>query len=173
MNRNTSFCIAALCAVVASCASHDHADFRHISFVDDNHVAVHSHGQGEAIIGISGSLNIGGKPVALDAVQTQIAVRYFTRAQVLRNDAIKTGAAGVSTAATAIVSVAQGLSSGDTDSIDAKVNASAAKVEAAANRVCEDAQELAKVQDELAAALPAFKPYATIQMQDIDNCKSD
>jgi hypothetical protein len=160
----------ALCAATSAC-SHGDSEFQHLSVLDDTHVAVHAPGLADAVIGASGALSIAGTPVALDAAQTQIAARYFASALALRSDAMKTGAAGASTAATAISSVAVGLASGNPDSIGDKVDASAAKVEAAANRVCADVQALTQAQNELAASLAQFKPYATIAAHEVDDCK--
>jgi hypothetical protein len=174
MGKMKILCVAILAIVAAGCeGGRGDSEFRHLSVLDDTHVAVHAPGLADAVVGASGSLNIAGTPVIADAAQAQIAVRYFTSAVALRNDALKTGAEGASTAATALASVAVGLASGNPDSIDAKVNASAAKVEAAANKVCVDLQELTKAQNDLAAALPQFKPYATIGVGEVNDCKSD
>ena len=170
MIRLRTLGMLAVCAATAAC-SHGDSRFQHLSVLDDTHVAVHAPGRADVIISASGALSIAGTPVTVNAAQAQSAARYFANAMALRNDAIKTGAAGASTAATAIASVAVGLASGDPDSIDAKVNASAAKVDAAANRVCVDLQALAKAQDDLVAAYPEFKPYATIAAHDVNDCK--
>jgi autotransporter translocation and assembly factor TamB len=162
--------LLALCAATTACG-HSDSEFQHLSVLDDTHVAVHAPGRADVIVSASGTLSIAGTPVTINAAQAQIAARYFANAVALRNDAIKTGAAGASTAATAIASVAVGLASGDPDSIDAKVNASAAKVEGAANRVCADVQALTQAQDDLAAALPQFKPYATIAAHEVNDCR--
>ena len=170
MIRQKVLNVLMLCAAIAAC-SHGDSEFQHLSVLDDSHVAVHAPGRADAIVSASGALSIAGTPVTVDAAQAQIAARYFASAIALRNDAVKTGAAGGSTAATAITSVAVGLASGNPDSIDAKVNASAAKVEAAANRVCADVLALTQAQDDLAAALPQFKPYATIAAHEANGCK--
>jgi hypothetical protein len=170
MIRQKVLNVVMLCAAIAAC-SHGDSEFQHLSVLDDSHVAVHAPGRADAIVSASGALSIAGTPVTVNAAQAQIAARYFTSAVALRDDAMKTGAAGASTAATAIASVAVGLASGNPDSIDAKVNASAAKVEAAADRVCTDVQALTQAQNELAAALPQFKPYATIAAHEANDCK--
>lgn len=173
MGKIKILCIAAVSVAAAGCGDHSDSVFQHLNVLSDTRIAVHAHAGADAFVSANGELVIDGKPVALDAAQAQIVARYFASAMALRNDAVKTGVAGASTAATAITSVAVGLASGNPDSIDAKVNASAAKVDAAANKVCDDLQMLAKAQDELAAALPQFKPYATIQPREVDDCKSD
>jgi hypothetical protein len=170
MIRLRVFGLSALCAATAACG-HQNTEFQHLSVLDDNHVAVHAPGRSDAIVSASGALSIDGTPVTVDAAQAQIATRYFASAIALRDDAMKTGAAGASTAATAITSVATGLASGNPDSIGDKVDASAAKVEAAANRVCADVQALAQAQNELAASLAQFKPYATIAAHEVNDCK--
>jgi hypothetical protein len=170
MTRLKILSVSMLGAAIAACG-HADSQFQHLSVMDDSHIAVHAPGLADAVVEASGTLSIAGTPVAVNAGQAQIAARYFASALALRNDAIKTGAAGASTAATAIASVAVGLASGNPDSIDAKVNASASKVEAAANRVCADLQALTQAQNDLAAALPQFKPYATIAAHEANDCE--
>ncbi|MBS0556077.1 MAG: hypothetical protein JSR27_01535 [Proteobacteria bacterium] len=172
MIRMKAICIATISVAAAGCADHGDSVFQHLSVLDDTHIAVHAHAGADAIVTARGELVIDGKPVPLNSAQSKIVALYFASAIALRSDAVKTGAAGAATAATAIASVASGLASGDTDSIDAKVNASAAKVDAAANKVCTDLQALQKAQDDLAAALPQFKPYATIAAHEVDDCTS-
>lgn len=173
MIKTKIFCVVALSVAAAGCVQYDDSVFQHLSVLSDTRIAVHAHAGADAIVTAQGELAIDGKPIVLNAAQAQIVTRYFASAMALRSDAVKTGAAGAATAATAITSVAAGLASGDTDSIDAKVNASAAKVDAAANKICVDLQMLAKAQDDLAAAVPSFKPYATIGPREVDDCKAD
>ncbi|HEY7872898.1 MAG TPA: DUF2884 family protein [Rudaea sp.] len=172
MGKMKILCIAAVSVAAAGCGRDSDSVFQHLSVLNDTSIAVHAHAGADAIVSARGELVIDGKPVALNPAQAQIVARYFASAMALRSDAVKTGAEGASTAATAIASVAVGLASGNPDSIDAKVNASAAKVDAAANKVCVDLQELAKAQDDLAAALPQFKPYATIAAHEVNDCES-
>lgn len=173
MIRMKTLCIAAVSIAAAGCVQYDDSVFQHLSVLSDTRIAVHAHAGDDAIVTAQGELVIDGKPVPLDAAQSQIVTRYFTNAMALRSDAVKTGAAGAATAATAITSVAVGLASGNPDSIDAKMNASAAKVDAAANKICIDLQMLAKAQDDLATVVPSFKPYATIGQREVDDCKTD
>lgn len=172
MIKTNIFCVAALSVAAAGCVQSDDSVFQHLSVLSDTRIAVHAHAGADAIVTAQGDLVIDGKPVVLNAAQAQIVTRYFASAMALRSDAVKTGVAGASTAATAITSVAAGLASGDTDSIDARVNASTVKLDAAANKICTDLQSLQNAQDDLAAALPQFKPYATIAKHEVDDCKS-
>lgn len=61
---------------------------------------------------------------------------------------------------------------GNTDQIEQRVEAETGKIEAAALRLCDRLPILlAPSQRTLAAALPAFAPYATMTQKDIDECR--
>jgi predicted trehalose synthase len=161
-----------LAAATAGC---DHGDggstFQHLSVVDANHVAVHARSGPDAIVSSDGALEIGGQAVMLTSAQQTRLKQYFDAAVLLHDDALATGAAGLATAGTAIGSVVAGLASGDTDSIDAKVEAQAAKVEARAAKVCADLTELYATQQAVAESIDAFRPYATIDAQAPGDCR--
>ncbi len=169
----TLYTFAGLFAL-AGCSDASHGDsvFRHLSILSDHQIAVHAPENPDATITATGDLAIAGKPVPLDAVQKQLAIRYYTSAIALRNDAITTGAAGIATAEKAIGSVASGLASGNPDQIGDEVDASAAKVDAAANRVCADLQSLVSAQNGLLQTLPQFQPYASIQAKEVTGCRT-
>lgn len=160
--------------VLAGCSDKSGGDsvFRHVTILNEQRIAVHAPDRADAIISASGDMVIAGEPVMLDATQKQLATRYFTSAIALRDDAITTGAAGVATAQKAISSVASGLASGNPDKIGDEVDASAAKVDAAAARVCEDLQALVSAQNGLLKSLPQFRPYASIQAQEVTDCRA-
>lgn len=165
----------AVAIVIAGCgegSDHDSV-FRHLSILSNQKIAIHAADRADATITAGGELVIAGKPVVLDVAQKQLAIRYYTSAIALRNDAVTTGAAGIATAQTAISSVASGLAAGDPDKIGDQVDASAAKVDAAATRVCEDMQALVTAQNGLLKSLPEFRPYATIQAREVTDCSTD
>lgn len=162
------FAIAAAASLLAACSND--TGFRHFSLIDADHVALHAHGSPEATLAADGQLTIGGKPVALTPAQQSLLKDYHAGVMAMAHDATATGAAGVATAATALGAVASGLASGDTQSIDAKVDAKAAQVEAAAMRVCADLAMLRDKQETIVAQLPAFAPYATIGADEASGC---
>ncbi|MEO6250187.1 MAG: hypothetical protein ABIO59_05850 [Luteimonas sp.] len=160
----------ALAMVLAACDSRENdRSFSHFSVVDDSHVAIHARGAADAILAADGSLSIDGKTVATTPQQQVLLEAYYHGVDVLRRDAIATGAAGIATAGTAIVSVVSGLASGDPDSIGPKVDAKAAKVEAGAMKICADIAQLRKQQVTIAAQVEAFRPYDFIEASD---CKT-
>ncbi|WP_101925466.1 MULTISPECIES: hypothetical protein [Luteimonas] len=53
------------------------------------------------------------------------------------------------------------------------MEAEGAKIEAEADKLCDRLPPLLASQQALAAALPAFQPYATMDATDVDDCRSD
>jgi len=162
--------ILATAALPLLAACGNDTSFHHFSVVDASHVALHAHAAPPATLAADGQLAIDGKPVAVTPAQQALLADYHAGVMALVHDATATGAAGVATAATALDAVASGLANGDTQSIDAKVNAKAAQVEAAAARICTDLAALRDKQETIAAQLPAFGPYATIGADEVGGC---
>ena len=139
----------------------------------DGYIAVHAPGRPDADISAAGGLSIEGNNVAVTDAQRDLLKHYYTSAFALRDHGIATGKAGAKVASTAISSVVKGLSSGNTSNIDSEVNASAAKVEAVAENICLDLQQIQVTQDALASQLDAFRPYAVIKGNKVDDCSRD
>ncbi|HEX6613525.1 MAG TPA: hypothetical protein VF022_06665 [Rhodanobacteraceae bacterium] len=164
-------------ALLAACSSGGHdgstSVFQHLSIADNGDVIAYARDGGNARIGAMGELAIAGKAVPVAPAQRELLQAYHADAVKLQKDGIATGAAGLSTGMHALGAVATGLASGKPDSIDAKVNAKADKVEALARVVCEDLARLYADQGKLAAAVPAFAPYATIESHNVSECHAD
>ena len=130
--------------------------------VSGNTATVHVKGAPEAVIGASGSLQIGHDVIATNPAQQALLRDYYHHAAAVREHGIATGKAGAAVAGQAISSVAKGLASGNTDNIDKEVDAKASRVEQEANKICLDLVGVKAAQDALAAQLPAFNPYANV-----------
>lgn len=168
--RIAAFALLAL--VLSGCSGRDEVQvgFQHISVIDDSNIALHAKTGPDAVVSADGQLSIDGKSVAITPPQQALLKQYFTDAITLRNDAVKTGVAGLSTASTAIHSVVTELANGTPDRIAPTVEKSAAKVEAHANLICTDLSALRSTQQALVAQLDAFKPYATIDADSVEDC---
>ena len=66
----------------------------------------------------------------------------------------------------------KGIFSGNPDQIDKQIEAEAKKVEAEAMKICDRLPGLYKAQQDLAAALPAFQPYASMDEGDAEDCRT-
>ena len=120
-----------------------------------------------------GDFLVDGRPVTIDAGQRRELLDY--RRQVI--DIAKAGIdIGERTAQAALETVDRGvfrlmlgaLSGGLERNIEKTVKAN---VEPGVRRICQRLPDLLASQQRLAASLPAFRPYATLERDDIDDCE--
>lgn len=121
-----------------------------------------------------GDLLIAGKPVAVTPRQRQMLQDYRRQVVEIGEQGIDIGkqgtALGLHAAGEALTAVFSGKSE---QQIRDHVEAQAADIRQAAAQICNRLPALMASQQELAAALPAFKPYARMTQQDIDDCHTD
>ena len=121
----------------------------------------------------SGDLLIDGKAVPVNARQHAMLVRYRQALMTVAERGMEIGAQGADLGGQAVGEVFKGLMSGNTDQIDRNINAKASKIEAQAILLCKDLRPVQELQQQLAAAIPQFAPYATMKASDIDDCGKD
>jgi hypothetical protein len=123
----------------------------------------------------AGDLLIDGKAVAVDAAQRRQLLDY--RTQVIR--IAKTGIdAGEHAAMVAIdltnVSLFHLIVGGLTGSLERRVEASVKRdIEPAVLQICRQLPQLRDSQQALAASVPEFRPYATLDDEDLEDCEND
>ncbi len=144
---------------------------QHIT-LQDGRVGANSAYGDTAWIAADGTLEIDGAQVPLEAGQQALAKQYYAQTIELREQGIAVGKGGARVAGKAIGSVLEGLSKGNPDEIGPKVEAEASAMEVQASRLCDQIGELQTTQDALAAALPVFRPYATIEDATAGDCRS-
>ncbi|MEO7478456.1 MAG: DUF2884 domain-containing protein [Lysobacteraceae bacterium] len=135
-------------------------------------LTAHAQGAPNAVITPAGDLSIDNKSVAVTPEQRDLLKKYYGDVVAIRQAGIETGKAGAAMAGHAIGAVASGLAHGDPDSIGPKIDAHAKEIESKAMVICNDVVALRTTQDAIAASLPAFKPYANIEKQEVDDCRS-
>jgi hypothetical protein len=167
----TLLTVAALSAALAACGDTTIGDGfgGHHLRLRDGLLTAHVNGLPDAVINAAGDLTIADKPVAVTPAQHELLKKYYEQVANVRQAGIETGKAGAAMSAHAIGAVASGLAHGDPDSIGPKIDAQAQEIEAKALAICESVNALQKTQDAVAASLPAFKPYAAIELRDGDD----
>jgi hypothetical protein len=129
----------------------------------------------EGEISPEGDFLVDGKAIAVDAAQRAQLLAY--RAQVI--DVAKTGIdAGERAAMLAIDATDVGMfrlfMGAMTGSLERKVKAAVVReIQPAVLQICHRLPELRDSQQALAASLPAFKPYATLEQDDIADCERE
>lgn len=122
-----------------------------------------------------GDLLVDGKAVAIDEAQRRQLLDY--RAQVI--DVAKAGIdAGERAAMLAIdatdVSLFRMIAGAMTGSLERKVESAVRReIQPAVLQICHRLPQLRDSQQALAAILPEFKPYATVDDDDVEDCEND
>lgn len=166
-----SSAIVLLAATLAACNGTTYISDRngHSLTVSDGLVTLHTSGKPDAVVDAKGGLSIDGKPITVTPAQRALLKTYRDEAASIRSAGIATGKAAVGLAAHAIGDAVTGAGSGNDDHAQSRIDEQAKGVEAKALAICDHLDALQATQDKLAASLPAFKPYAGLEVRaDID-----
>lgn len=128
----------------------------------------------KAVITPQGNLVITDKPV--DATPEQHAMLLDYRQQIIgiAEAGMDIGASGAALGVNAAKEAIFGALTGKSDKqIEASIKPQTDRIQAAALQLCKRLPDLLASQQKLAAALPAFKPYATMTQKDVDDCGKD
>lgn len=120
----------------------------------------------------TGDLLISGAPVQIDEKQRALLLRYRGHVIAVAEAGMDLGVRGADLGMQAAADAIGSIFSGDTDGLEKRVEAEAAKMEADALKLCAQLAPMLATQQELAASLPAFAPYATMTQSDVDECMS-
>ena len=164
MNYSRVITLLALCAAISACDVPDTTMANGRITLKDNLVTLHANGAPDALIGSSGNLQIGDATVPVTPAQNGLLMLYFQNVA----DVHQTGAdMGVK----ALKDSLDGKSKAEQDQ---HAEAGAGQLKALEQKMCQDLANVKNVQDQLAAQLPAFKPYADIMTgKDITDCQKD
>ena len=164
-----------LTLLLASCSpgTHVSTDTGNVSS-DGKSITLRADGQPEARITADGELTIDGKVVAVNAAQRVLLQSYIKEMNAMTADGIAIGKQGAALAGTAVSEAIKGAinGKGDGEEIDARIEAETKKIEQQAMQLCKRLVTIKASQDALAEQLPVFKPYATIDVKDVDDCGS-
>lgn len=121
-----------------------------------------------------GDLLIEGAKVATTPEQQALLKQYRSNLIEVAKAGMDIGAQGADLGVKAATEALKGIFNGaDEKEIEQRVEAQASSIKAAAKQLCLRLPALMDSQQKLAAALPEFKPYATMTQSDIDDCEDD
>jgi len=120
----------------------------------------------------TGDLLINSNSIPLNDSQRAITLRYRTQVIGIAEAGIDIGVQGANLGAQAAGEAIKGIFSGNSEQIEARINAEADKIKASAAKICDQLPALMATQQQLAAAVPEFKPYAKMDQSDIDDCRN-
>ena len=121
-----------------------------------------------------GDLLIAGKPVQATPEQHAMLLDYRMQIIGVIDAGMDIGASGADIGVAAAKQAILGAFTGKSDKeIEASIKPQTAKIQAAAMQLCKRMPDLLASQQKLPAAMPAFKPYATMRQKDVDDCGKD
>lgn len=121
-----------------------------------------------------GELLIANKKVAATPEQHLLLSDYRTQIIGIAGAGLDIGAEGADLGLNAAKQALVGKLSGKSDEqIEAAIKPQTEKIKAAALELCKRLPALLTSQQKLAAAMPEFKPYATMQQKDVEECGKD
>lgn len=138
--------------------------------ITQGNIKISADKQPRAEITPDGRLLIAGKEVAANNTQRRHLQEYRGHVVAIAMDGMDVGLAGAKLGANAAGEALKGIFSGDSEGVEKRINAEAAKIEVQAKRICDRLPAMLASQQALARELPAFKPYATMDQSDVDDC---
>jgi hypothetical protein len=141
--------------------------------VNGKHISGGNDGLPKAEITPQGDLLIDGKAVAINPVQRTQLLQYRGHIIAIAEAGMAIGSKGADLASKAVGEAIGAIFSGDEKGVEARMETEGKKIEAEAIKLCTQLPPLLTLQQQLAASLPAFKPYATMTRDDIDDCGKD
>lgn len=176
MSHPRSFIAAASLVAILALAACGHS-YTNVNISDGNirlhhgYVTIQADGARDATVTADGSLRIGSREVAVDASQRQLLSSYYTTATDIGQQGVAVGKAGASMAGGTVGDVFRNLFSGHPDRIDADVHQRTDRLLAKVSVICNGLDSLRATQDELASSLAAFRPYARVKADDVQQCR--
>jgi hypothetical protein len=121
-----------------------------------------------------GDFLVDGEAVSITPAQRALLLQHRARIIEIAEAGMEIGMQGADLAARATTEALKGVFSGRSEQeIERRVEAEAEGIKAAAMALCERLPALYQSQQQLAAALPEFGPYATMTADDIDDCRDE
>ncbi|QCO67782.2 hypothetical protein E5843_08380 [Luteimonas yindakuii] len=123
-----------------------------------------------AEISPQGDFLIDGEPVPVDDSQRALLLAHRAHVIAVADAGMEIGAQGAALGLQAASGAIGAVLRGDGEAFGKRMEAEGERIEAAAGELCTHLPALLQSQQALAAALPAFEPYATMTAEDVDSC---
>lgn len=142
--------------------------------INQGNITISEHDLPKAEITPKGDLLIEGRAVAITPAQRTLLLEHRGHIVAVAESGMEIGAQGADLATKAMGEALKGVLTGKSEKeIEESVEAEASEIKASAAKLCDRLPAMMASQQALAAALPEFKPYATMNQNDIDDCMKD
>lgn len=130
-------------------------------------------GRPKAEITPRGDLLIEGREIEATPEQHALLLDYRRHIERVAGAGMDIGAAGAELGIKAAGEALRGVFSGDTDKIEERIEAQTDAIKASVVTLCGQLPAMLETQNKLAESMPEFRPYATMDQSDIDDCAKD
>ena len=120
-----------------------------------------------------GDLLVAGKAVDVTPEQRKLLLDYREQVIGIAETGMAIGSKGADLAGTAIKDAIGSIFDGDTEEMEKRVEAQAEQLKQEARVICTRLPAMLAAEQQLAASLPAFAPYADMDQDDVDDCMHD
>jgi hypothetical protein len=120
-----------------------------------------------------GDLLIEGRKIEANAQQHALLLQYRKQIEGIAGAGMDIGVQGAELGVKAATEAIKGIFSGNPDDVEQRVEAEAEQIKLSARKLCDQLPAMLDTQTALAAAMPEFRPYATMDQDDIDDCYDD
>lgn len=134
-------------------------------------VGEHNGNLPKAQISPQGDLLIDGKAVAVSDAQRALLLKHRANVIAIAESGMALGVQGADLGMKAAGEAMRSVFTGGSDEMEKRMKAEAEKIEAEAKKLCDKLPPMLESQNALSASLPEFKPYATMDQSDIDDCR--
>jgi hypothetical protein len=130
-------------------------------------------GRPKAEITPQGELLIDGRKIEANARQHALLLQYRKQIEAVAGAGMDIGVQGAELGVKAATEAIKGIFSGNPDDVEQRVEAEAEQIKLSARKLCDQLPAMLETQTALAAAMPEFRPYATMDQDDVDDCYDD
>lgn len=130
-------------------------------------------GRPKAEITPQGDLLIDGRRIEANAQQHALLLEYRKQIEAVAGAGMDIGVQGAELGVKAATEAIKGIFSGNPEDVEQRVEAEAEQIKLSARKLCDQLPAMLETQTALAAEMPEFRPYATMDQDDIDDCYDD
>jgi len=134
-------------------------------------VTLQTDGHPNAHIDEAGDLLVDGEKVEVNPRQRALLQTYRREFNGMTEEGLAIGKRGAVIAGKAVTAAIKSAMGGNKEMMEESIKADARIIEQEALKLCSRLATIRGVQDHLAIELPAFRPYATIDMSDVEDCQ--
>ncbi len=139
--------------------------------IDDEDVVINADDV-EAVVTPAGRLTIDGRRVALAERDRQALVLYNQALRRVEDRGIEIGVQGAGLAVHALAEAVVAITTGNERRAERHIEAHAEDIKDAARELCQDLRTAEVLQEMVAERVPAFRPFAVLEL-DEDDCEVD